>query len=240
VTDPLDIPDFLRREPTGRDPMRGYDPGTSRPPVVMPRDGQANFLVPKSVEPAGLALMREIENRKTEQRDQRLSLLKAHSKRDREARAHIKQEIDMSKMKQIVEEYNALAAELGKKPVQKFENVVAGQRRLESIKLEKLRAIKAKAREITRAAKAPKAPKAPKEANGEARTARKTKLGVLVIKVLSKDNPCREGSKGAEHLEMMRGGITLADYLAKFPEDKRNNARQWVSNHVESGFVQLG
>jgi hypothetical protein len=62
-----------------------------------------------------------------------------------------------------------------------------------------------------------------------------------VIKLLTEGeaNPRREGSDGGAHFEKMRGGVTVAAYLAKFPKEKRRVARHWLRNTVNDGYAKL-
>lgn len=73
------------------------------------------------------------------------------------------------------------------------------------------------------------------------KTPRKSKNSIRVIKIKVLRNPRREGSKAWHHFEVMnRSDVkTVADYLSHFPEDKRKNANQWLSNTIADGFVEL-
>lgn len=73
------------------------------------------------------------------------------------------------------------------------------------------------------------------------RKPRKSKNSNRIIKIKVLRNPRREGSKAWDHFNVMnRGDVkTVADYLSHFPEDKRKNANQWLSNTIADGFVEL-
>lgn len=51
-------------------------------------------------------------------------------------------------------------------------------------------------------------------------------------------NPRREGSQAAKHFECMKGGITVREYLSKFPEAEQRTARQWLWNTIQDGHVK--
>jgi hypothetical protein len=51
-------------------------------------------------------------------------------------------------------------------------------------------------------------------------------------------NPYRMGSKARDHLERMKGGITVRDYLAKFTEEEHKVARQWLWNTIRRGYAK--
>lgn len=70
---------------------------------------------------------------------------------------------------------------------------------------------------------------------------RRTRNTNKIIKIKALRNPRREGTKAWEHFEVMNSADvkTVADYLAKFPQEARKNANQWLSNTVADGFVEL-
>lgn len=58
--------------------------------------------------------------------------------------------------------------------------------------------------------------------------------------VVGEKNPKKPGSEGSKHYEQMRGGITVAQYAAKFRSEKdKRTARQWLSNMVREGLATL-
>jgi hypothetical protein len=57
------------------------------------------------------------------------------------------------------------------------------------------------------------------------------------IKVLATENPRRAGTDAHMHFAAMKNGITVEKYLDGF-EDRRK-ARQWLSNTVRDGHVQI-
>lgn len=60
-----------------------------------------------------------------------------------------------------------------------------------------------------------------------------------VIRLLSDKCPRRPGTDAAIHWEKMIGGITVAEYLAKFPPEEQRRARQWLGNTVRDGHATL-
>lgn len=59
-----------------------------------------------------------------------------------------------------------------------------------------------------------------------------------VIKLLVDAYPHREGTNKQAHFEKMRGGITVAKYLAKFTDDARGVARHWLYNIIKDGLAE--
>jgi hypothetical protein len=51
-------------------------------------------------------------------------------------------------------------------------------------------------------------------------------------------NPRRPGTAAHDHLEKMKGGITIREYLAKFTADEQRTARQWLWNTIKDGHVK--
>jgi hypothetical protein len=61
------------------------------------------------------------------------------------------------------------------------------------------------------------------------------------IVLLVSKHPGKVGSKGATHFEVMRGGLTVDQYLAKFPVGKsRETARQWLNNFKREKLISVG
>lgn len=72
------------------------------------------------------------------------------------------------------------------------------------------------------------------------RPAGKTKITGGATIVAQDKNPRKPGSAGHEHYERMRGGITVAAYIARHKSEKdKKTARQWLSNTIRDGFVAL-
>lgn len=61
----------------------------------------------------------------------------------------------------------------------------------------------------------------------------------MTIKVITEKNPRREGTDAHRHYEVMRGGITVLQYLEKFAPEDRRTAAQWLSNTVRDGHVEV-
>jgi len=59
-----------------------------------------------------------------------------------------------------------------------------------------------------------------------------------VIRIAVDHNPYRDGTDAHDHFEKMRGGITVREYLAKFPEKDQRVARQWLWNTKNKNFVK--
>lgn len=53
------------------------------------------------------------------------------------------------------------------------------------------------------------------------------------------DNPRRPGTAAHLHYEHMRGGVTVAEYLATFPPEERKTALQWLSNTIRDKHAEL-
>lgn len=70
-------------------------------------------------------------------------------------------------------------------------------------------------------------------------TPRKRASHDKVIRLEVTENPRREGSDAAAHFEKMRGGITVGEYLSKFPKPERAVAQRWLTNTVRDGFAKL-
>lgn len=51
-------------------------------------------------------------------------------------------------------------------------------------------------------------------------------------------NPRREGTEAHRHLENMKGGITIREYLAKYTAAEQRVARQWLWNTIRDGYVK--
>jgi hypothetical protein len=60
----------------------------------------------------------------------------------------------------------------------------------------------------------------------------------LVIKILAEINPRREGTDAHRHYEDMRGGITVSQYLDRYPLAERRKARQWLWNTIRDGYAE--
>ena len=69
--------------------------------------------------------------------------------------------------------------------------------------------------------------------------ASRTKNADRVIRITVEANPRRRGTDAYDHFELMKGAPTVGEYLAKFKEDERNKARQWLTNTVRDGFAKL-
>lgn len=80
-----------------------------------------------------------------------------------------------------------------------------------------------------------------READGVvyAKTPTKVRGGQCVLRIMVDRNPRREGTEAHKHFEKMLGGITVEQYLAKFELEDRRTARQWLSNTIRDGFVEL-
>lgn len=60
-----------------------------------------------------------------------------------------------------------------------------------------------------------------------------------IIRILVDANPRRAGTDAHSFFEAMRGGITVGEYLAKFPEKDQRKAAQWLWNTCRDNFVKL-
>lgn len=66
----------------------------------------------------------------------------------------------------------------------------------------------------------------------------RARMADVVIRITVDENPRRTGSEAHKHFEAMKGGITIRDYLAKFPEEERRVARQWLYNTIKDGYAK--
>lgn len=81
--------------------------------------------------------------------------------------------------------------------------------------------------------------KAESASNGEAK-ARSPKDADKKIKVLVKENPRREGSKGRDYFDTLAKSKTVGDYLANYSDPiEARDARLWMNANIKAGHVQL-
>lgn len=160
---------------------------------------------------------------------------------------------------QRVVAYNEMAVKLGRPLVKKFENSSKAIARCEALqailtdrptpemvadvpadevvaekpaKVAKSRApqVESRKRNVTARKEAAKS-KGPEPVRG-------VKNDERVIKLLVGAYPHREGTNKQAHFEKMRGGITVAKYLAKFTDDARGVARHWLYNIIKDGLAE--
>lgn len=60
-----------------------------------------------------------------------------------------------------------------------------------------------------------------------------------VIRLLVAANPRRPGTEAHKYFEAMKGGATVGEYLAKFPEAEHRKAAQWLWNTCRDNFAKL-
>lgn len=86
--------------------------------------------------------------------------------------------------------------------------------------------------------------KAQREADAAIKKSSRARQADVVIRIMAPEgangewNPYREGSNARDHLEKAKGGITVREYLAKFPADEQRVARQWLWNMIKAGHVK--
>ena len=137
--------------------------------------------------------------------------------------------------KQLVAEYNAMAAKLGRPVVKKFED-----KRTAVARCEALQAI------LTDRPTAEMVADEPRKSIAIAPTKKAAKVKTVVRHALRDDRAIRtlgpfvgrEGTDRQAHFLKM-GGCTVAQYLGKFPEEKRKTARHWLYNLVKDGLVEV-
>ncbi len=73
----------------------------------------------------------------------------------------------------------------------------------------------------------------------------RARMAEVVIRVVAPEgadpatwNPRRAGTDAHRHFENMKGGATIREYLAKYPEGEHRQARQWLYNTVRDGYVK--
>lgn len=256
----LDIPDFLKRDPSE---IKTHDHNLDeygRFKIVMPTGKSTkSFELPKTMDNVSRMLLRQYEEDRRDRVAQRLQPLKIRREKEREEKRKRKETIMATKMAEMVEEYNRLATEQGKPTVKRFENTAVAQKRIDALtksagKAADKSAGKAKAEPKTRASKAEKA-EATTKTNGKAAKAngkdkvparavtkergpRNTKLSRAEIVIKAKDCPYKDGSAGAKHFGALKGSKTVRDFVDKFP-DKPQNARQWFQNFLSAGHVEV-
>jgi hypothetical protein len=134
---------------------------------------------------------------------------------------------------QRVVAYNEMAVKLGRPLVKKFENSTKAVARCE--------ALQAILTDVP-AADEPRKSVAISKPNGAAKPLKVVVRHALrderVIKILG-PFVGRDGTDKQTHFEKAKGGITVAAYLAKFPEDRRKVARHWLYNLVRDGLVEV-
>lgn len=69
--------------------------------------------------------------------------------------------------------------------------------------------------------------------------ASKTRRMDRVIRITCAANPRRPGTDSHRYFEAMKGGPTVGQYLAQFPEAERRKAAQWLYNTCTDGFARL-
>jgi hypothetical protein len=60
-----------------------------------------------------------------------------------------------------------------------------------------------------------------------------------IVRILVAANPRRPGTDAHKYFEAMKGGPTVGEYLAKFPEAEQRKAAQWLWNTCRDNFVKL-
>lgn len=161
---------------------------------------------------------------------------------------------------QLLAVYNKISTTQRKAKFQSKDEAIA---RIKKLMAEKAKANSTEAEAPAKPAKAAKpsktpAPSAakPAKANGKdkpaptpAKAAKPAKVGVkaqkeeAVIRIMTEggENPRREGSDAYRYFEAMKGGVSVAEYMSKFPSDKdeRKKAKQWLWNTKRDGHVEL-
>jgi hypothetical protein len=121
---------------------------------------------------------------------------------------------------QLVEEHNRMAAVLGVPPVKKFENKVKALMRCLALQ-----------KQMPKQEPAAAPPATEKKASGRKPDLRK-------IKFLVEANPRKPTTDGFGFFAAMVDGMTVTEYLAKYPDD-RKRAQLWLYNNVKDGYVEL-
>lgn len=74
----------------------------------------------------------------------------------------------------------------------------------------------------------------------EAGSGRTPKDAAKKIKVVTAENPRRKDSAAHGYYEALRGGGTVGEYLAKYPDPTlARDARLWLNYNVRDGHVEL-
>lgn len=71
------------------------------------------------------------------------------------------------------------------------------------------------------------------------KNASKARRADRVIRIAVAANPHRRGTDSYGFFELMRGGPTIGEFLAKVPRADRKKASHWVFNDARDGYIKL-